>query len=93
MTTTRYVSPLDERAPSVDPLAPRPAELTGMRAVLLDIRKNRGDEFLDRIEELLRARDIPTTRLSKEIFSKPASPEVIAKVGDRGDLVIEGLAD
>ena len=34
-----------------------------------------------------------TFRLSKEIFSKPASSEVIEQVAIHGDLAVEGLAD
>jgi hypothetical protein len=31
--------------------------------------------------------------LTKEIFSKPAGPEIIRRIADRGDLAVEGLAD
>ena len=88
-----YVSPFDERARGSDPLAPRPRDLTGARVVLLDITKNRGDELLDRIEVLLRARGATTSRAAKEIFSKPADPALIAEIGGRADLVVEALAD
>ncbi len=88
-----YVSPFDERARGSDPLAPRPADLAGARVVLLDITKNRGDEFLDRIEALLRERGATTARVAKEIFSKPAAPTLIAEIGGRADLVVEALAD
>ena len=50
-----YVSPFDDRVRPAEPLAPRPASVAGRRVVLLDIRKNRGAEFLDRMETLLRA--------------------------------------
>ena len=50
-----YVSPFDERVRAAEPLAPRPASISGRRVMLLDIRKNRGAEFLDRIETLLQA--------------------------------------
>ena len=72
-----YVSPFDERRRVAEPLAPRPVSLEGARVALLDINKRRGDEFLDRIEELLRARGAVTFRLVKEIFSKPAAPEIV----------------
>jgi hypothetical protein len=88
-----YVSPFDERRRVADPLAPRPASLDGARVTLLDITKRRGDEFLDRIEERLRARGAVTFRVVKEIFSKPASPEIVRRIADRGDLAVEGLAD
>ena len=88
-----YVSPFDERRRATEPMAPRPQSLGGARVALLDITKRRGDEFLDRIEELLHARGARTFRLAKEIFSKPAAPEIIRRIADRGDLAVEGLAD
>ena len=60
---------------------------------LLDITKRRGDEFLDRVEELLHAQGAETFRVVKEIFSKPAAPEIIRRIANRGDLAVEGLAD
>jgi hypothetical protein len=88
-----YVSPFDERHRATEPLARRPASLEGARVALLDITKRRGDEFLDRIEELLGAEGARTFRIAKEIFSKPAAPEIIRRIANRGDLVVEGLAD
>jgi len=87
------VSPFDERRRLAEPLAPRPAGLEGARIALLDINKRRGDEFLDRIEELLLAGAATTERFVKEIFYKPAAPEIVRRIGNRGDLVVEGLAD
>ena len=88
-----YVSPFDERRRVAAPLAARGVSLDGARVALLDINKRRGDEFLDRIEELLRARGTETSRFVKEIFSKPAAPEIVRRIANRGDLVVEGLAD
>jgi hypothetical protein len=88
-----YVSPFDERRRPSQPLAQRPAGLDGKQIALLDINKRRGDEFLDRIEVLLQARGATTFRLVKEIFSKPAAPELIRRIANRGDLAVEGLAD
>jgi hypothetical protein len=88
-----YVSPFDDRARAHHPLAPRPASLAGARVALLDITKNRGDEFLDRIEDRLRQDGAATFRVSKEIFSKPAAPDLLREVRDRADLVVEALAD
>ncbi len=88
-----YISPFDERRRTAEPLARRPVSVSGKRVALLDINKRRGDEFLDRVEELLQARGAETFRLTKEIFSKPASPEIIRRIANRGDLTVEGLAD
>jgi len=88
-----YVSPFDDRVRAVEPLAPRPASVAGRRVVLLDIRKNRGAEFLDRMEELLQAAGAVTARAAKEIFSKPAALGLIDEIAGRADLVVEALAD
>jgi hypothetical protein len=88
-----YVSPFDERRRATEPLAARRKPLPGASVALLDINKRRGDEFLDRIEEMLRGEGAQTFRLTKEIFSKPASPEIIRRIANRGDLAVEGLAD
>jgi hypothetical protein len=88
-----YVSPLDDRVAEPVAFAARAETLAGRRVVLLDIKKNRGSEFLDRIERHLRERGAETFRLAKETFSKPASPEVLEQVAIHGDLAVEGLAD
>ena len=88
-----YVSPFDERVRAAEPLAPRPASISGRRVVLLDITKNRGAGFLDRIETLLRAAGAATTRSAKEIFSKPAALGLIDEIAGCADLVVEALAD
>ena len=88
-----YVSPFDERVRAAEPLAPRPASISGRRVVLLDIRKNRGAEFLDRMETLLRAAGASTARVTKEIFSKPAALGLIDEIANGGGLVVEALAD
>ncbi|HET9718838.1 MAG TPA: hypothetical protein VFP55_02045 [Solirubrobacteraceae bacterium] len=88
-----YVSPLDERRRAPVPLAARAGGLAGRRVALLDINKRQGEQFLDRIEFHLRRAGAETFRLTKEIFSKPAEPELIRKIANRGDLAVEGLAD
>ena len=88
-----YVSPFDDRVRAPEPLAPRPASVSGRRVVLLDIRKNRGAEFLDRIETLLQAAGAATARTAKEIFSKPATLALIGDIAGQADLVVEALAD
>jgi hypothetical protein len=88
-----YVSPFDDRVRAAEPLAPRPASIRGRRVVLLDIRKNRGAEFLDQIQTLLHAAGAATARTTKEIFSKPAARALIGDIATQADLVVEALAD
>jgi hypothetical protein len=90
---TEYVSPVDERVRPEQPLAARPAQISGLHITLLDIRKNRGAEFLDRIEKLLQAEGAITTRETKEIFSKPAALDLIDNITRVSDAVVEALAD
>jgi len=91
--TADYVSPFDERVRQPEPLAPRPATISGLRVTLLDIRKNRGAEFLDRVETLLQEAGATTSRVTKEIFSKPAALELIDRITSISDAVVEALAD
>jgi hypothetical protein len=88
-----YVSPIDERVREPEPLAPRPDSFEGRCVALLDIGKARSEEFLDRVEQLLRAGGADTRRFAKPLFSRPAPAEVIEAVALHADLAIEGLAD
>ena len=60
---------------------------------LLDISKNRGAEFLDRIERRLRERGAEVERFAKPLFSRPAAGELVERIAARADLAVEGLAD
>ena len=88
-----YVSPFDEQVRAPEPLAPRAVSITGLHITLLDITKNRGAEFLDRIETLLKANGATTTRAAKEIFSKPAALDLIGQVASQSHAVVQALAD
>ncbi len=90
---SQYVSPFDERVRAPEPLAPRPAAIEGRTVALLDISKNRGAEFLDRVETRLQAAGAVTMRRAKDIFSKPAALALIDEITGRADLVVEALAD
>jgi hypothetical protein len=88
-----YVSPIDERVKEAEPLAPRTAGIEGKSVALLDISKNRGAEFLDRLELHLQEHGARTTRFRKPTFSRPAPANLIEQIALHGDLAIEGLAD
>lgn len=90
---TDYVSPFDDRIRPAEPLASRLAGISGARVALLDIRKNRGEQFLDKIESLLSDAGAATLRATKEIFSKPASLGLIDQLATVSDAVVEALAD
>jgi len=89
-----YVSPIDERVREPEPLAPRPPDgVRGKTVALLDISKNRGSEFLDRLELHLGAQGATTLRFRKPTFSRPAPAELIEEIAARADLAVEALAD
>ena len=89
----RYVSPYDPAARTPVPPAPRPDSLAGRTVALLDISKNRGAEFLDRIEHHLRERGADVERYRKPLFSRPAAGELVERIAARAQLAVEGLAD
>jgi len=85
------LDPTAEREPAGRPLAARAGTLTTV--ALLDIRKPRGDVFLDELEALLRKRGIEVLREAKPTFTKPAPIDLRREIADRCDAVIEALAD
>jgi hypothetical protein len=88
-----YVSPIDERVREPEPLAPRTGGIEGKSVALLDISKNRGAEFLDRLELHLQEHGARTRRFRKPTFSRPAPANLIEEIALHGDLAVEGLAD
>ena len=86
----KILDPTAERDPVERPLAPR----TGAQVIaLLDIRKPRGDVFLDEVEALLRERGHDVVREAKPTFTKPAPHDLRREIASRCDAVIEALAD
>ena len=73
------------------PLAPLDA--SPKRIALLDIRKPRGDVFLDALEAQLAERGHTIERAAKPTFTKPAPADVRREIAERCDAVIEALAD
>ena len=89
----RYVSPYDPAARAPVEPAPRPDDLHGRTVALLDISKNRGAEFLDRIEARVRELGAEVERYAKPLFSRPASADLVSRIAARADVCIEALAD
>jgi hypothetical protein len=88
------LDPTREAAPAERPLASErlPADARATIA-LVDIRKPRGDVFLDELETLVIARGHNVIRTAKPTFTKPAPPDVRAEIAAQCDAVIEALAD
>jgi hypothetical protein len=88
------LDPTAEREPGGRPLAQRlSAGADGTTIALLDIRKPRGDVFLDELERLLVERGYAVERTQKPTFTKPAPADVRKEIAQRCDAVIEALAD
>ena len=90
-TALEVLDPTAERDAAERPLAPRGGDLRTI--ALLDIRKPRGDVFLDELEALLRERGHEVLREAKPTFTKPAPHDLRRNIAARCDAVIEALAD
>ena len=91
LETLEILDPTAEVDPEGRPLAGRPLDLRTI--ALVDIRKPRGDVFLDELERLLRERGHEVQRTAKPTFTKPAPADVRKEIATRCDAVIEALAD
>lgn len=90
----RILDPTAEATPAGRPLARERLRLdTPARIALLDIRKPRGDVFLDELERLISDRGHTVVRCAKPTFTKPAPADVRAEIAESCDAVIEALAD
>lgn len=85
------LDPTAEREPSGLQLAPPPA--AGARVALLDIRKPKGDVFLDRLEQILVESGYAVLRTAKPTFTRPAPADLRREVAETCAAVIEALAD
>jgi hypothetical protein len=76
-------------------LSPRPADLTGVRVGLLENGKQNARRLLEDVAAVLRDRygAGEATLRRKEIFSQPASPELVAELSAESDVVVIGVGD
>ena len=91
--TRLVLDPTSELAPAQRERLPRLDSLAGRRVGLLDISKPRGDVFLNRLEERLRALGADVARYRKPTFTKPAPPDLRQEIAVHCDAVVEALAD
>jgi hypothetical protein len=90
----RILDPTSEAAPAGRPLARQRLSPDAPATIaLVDIRKPRGDVFLDELERLLSKRGHTVLREAKPTFTKTAPPDIRAEIAERCDAVIEALAD
>ena len=87
------LDPTSELSPSKrERLAPLDS-LEGKTVGLLDISKARGNIFLDRIEDKLKAKGAKVNRYKKPTFARVAPIDLKQEIGAQCDAVIEALAD
>jgi hypothetical protein len=91
MEMIEVLDPTGELGEVERPLAPRDG--APARVALVDIRKPRGDVFLDELERLLRDRGIDVLRTQKPTFTKPAPVDVRREIARDCEAVIVALAD
>jgi hypothetical protein len=76
-------------------LAPRPADLAGLRVGLLENGKQNARLFIEEVAGVLRERygagDVQLRR--KEVFSAPAPPELVDELSAASDVVVIGVGD
>ncbi|MEA2803184.1 MAG: hypothetical protein QOE49_3279, partial [Rhodospirillaceae bacterium] len=59
----------------------------------MDIGKNRGKEFLDRLEGHFKAAGVATKRYAKPTNTKVAPVELMQKIATEAQLAVIGLSD
>src|SRR5579859_4001293 len=76
-------------------LAPRPADLSGVKIGLLENGKQNARALLENVAEILRERHGAgeATLRRKEIFSKPAPPELVDELSSQADVVVIAVGD
>ncbi len=94
MTGLDLISPTDERGALPRALAPRAAQLDGLRLGLLDNRKGNADLLLARLaERMAPAGAVVSLRVEKRIFSRPATPEQLSRLAEHSDAVVLAIGD
>jgi hypothetical protein len=70
-----------------------PASLAGLTVALLDIGKMRGDEYIDRLEQLFAARGIATRRYKKPTNTRTAPLALLQQIAEECAVVVIALSD
>ena len=85
--------PTPELASSLRARKAPPASLNGKTVALMDIGKMRGDEFIDRLEQLFAAQGIATKRYKKPTNTRTAPIEMLQDIATDCDVVVIALSD
>lgn len=93
MTATALRDPTAEASEVKRSRQQPPKTLHDKTVALLDIGKMRGDEFVDRMEQLFAARSITTRRYKKPTNTRTAPVEIIQDIVKDVDIVVIALSD
>ena len=85
--------PTAETEPALRARLQPPASLDGLTVALLDIGKTRGDEYIDRLQELLAARDISWRRYKKTTNTRTAPVELLQQIARECQVAVIALSD
>jgi hypothetical protein len=85
--------PTAETASDLRPRAAPLADSAGKTIALMDIGKMRGDEFIDRLEELCHAHGIATRRYKKPTNTRVAPRDMIKDIATHCQAVVIALSD
>lgn len=92
-TIVKLRDPTAESAPVKRSRQTPPDRLDNKVVALLDIGKMRGDEFVDRLDELFRSRGITTKRYKKPTNTRTAPVEILHDISFDCDVVVIALSD
>lgn len=85
--------PTSEAPTSARKSVPMPDDLNGKTIALLDISKERSDEFIDYLESRFTAQGMKIERYRKASNSKPAAPDIVQSIVKEADVAVVALAD
>ena len=85
--------PTAETSPALRVRLEPPASLDGLTVALLDIGKARGDEYVDRLQELLTARGISWRRYKKPTNTRTAPVELLQQIARECQVAVIALSD
>ncbi len=85
--------PTAENSPAMRARLEPPASLNGLTVALLDIGKARGDEYVDRLQELFTARGIAWRRYRKPTNTRTAPVELLQQIARECQTAVIALGD
>lgn len=93
MNVTAMRDPTAETAPEMRARRAPLASLQGVTVALMDIGKMRGDEFIDRLEQLFAARGVATRRYKKPTNTRTAPLPLVQRMAAECQAVVIALSD